>query len=103
MNLYVGNLALDVTDEDLKQAFEVYGTVKSSKVVKDYGTGQSRGFGFVEMPSMNQALEAISGLNGQDVKGKSLVVSEARPKKTNPRGGGRGGRGGGGGGGNRRW
>ncbi len=95
MNLYVRNLAEDVTDEDLKKAFEAYGEVKSSKVVKDYNTGQSRGFGFVEMPSMNQALDALSGLNGQDVKGKSLVVSEARPKKTGgPRGGARGGRGG---------
>ncbi|MBD3224406.1 MAG: RNA-binding protein [Caldithrix sp.] len=94
MNLYVGNLSKDVSDDDLRQAFEVYGPVKSATVIKDRYSGESRGFGFVEMDKKAEGVEAISGLNGQDVKGRGLVVSEARPKKknNNRRGGGPGGR-----------
>jgi len=106
MNLFVGNLSTDVNDDDLRQAFEVYGQVSSAKIIVDRYSGDSRGFGFVEMPGNDDALEAIRQLNGQDIKGGKLVVSEARPKKTNSRprrsGGGGGGSYGGGGGG-RRW
>ena len=98
MNLYVSNLSSDVTDSDLRGAFEVYGQVSSVKVIKDRFSGESRGFGFVEMPDKTKAIEAIRGLNGQEVKGKNLVVSEARPKKDNRRQ-----RGGGYRGGHRRW
>lgn len=83
MNLYVGNLSKDVNDDDLRKAFEVYGQVSSAKVITDRYSGESRGFGFVEMPASNEGLEAISGLNRQEVKGRNLVVSEARPKRDN--------------------
>jgi RNA recognition motif-containing protein len=82
MNLYVGNLSPDVTDDDLKKAFEVYGSVKSAKVIKDRYTNESRGFGFVEMNVKSEGLEALSALNGQTLKDKNLIVSEARPKKS---------------------
>ncbi|MBN1408197.1 MAG: RNA-binding protein [Calditrichaceae bacterium] len=82
MNLYVGNLSLDVTDDDLKKAFEVYGAVKSATVIKDRYSNESRGFGFVEMTVKSEGLEALSGLNGQTLKEKNLIVSEARPKKS---------------------
>ena len=97
MNLYVGNLSKDVNDDDLRQAFEVYGEVKSASVINDRYTGESRGFGFVEMADKAAGLEAISGLNGQDIKGRNLVVSEARPKRQGGQGGGGGRRGHGGG------
>jgi len=83
MNLYVGNLSPEVTDSDLKKAFEVYGSVKSATVIKDRYTGESRGFGFVEMNVKSEGLEALTGLNGQTLKDKNLIVSEARPKKDN--------------------
>jgi len=96
MNIYVGNLAKEVSDEDLKQAFEAFGQVTTASVIKDKFTGESRGFGFVEMPDKVQADAALAGLNGQDLKGSSLKVSEARPKTEGARpGGGRGGFGGG--------
>ena len=107
MNIYVGNLSRDVTDEDLRQAFEDFGQVESINIIKDKFTGESRGFGFVEMPSKDEAQAAITGLNGKDLKGRALNINEARPR-TEGRGGGggfggRGGRsGGGGGGGGRR-
>lgn len=101
MNIYVGNLSHDVTDEDLRQAFGDFGQVESINLIKDKFTGESRGFGFVEMPSKSEAQSAIDGLNGKDLKGRALNVNEARPR-TEGRGGdsrgGRGGRGGGGGG-----
>lgn len=104
MNLYVGNLSPEVNDEDLKQAFAVYGQVSSSKIIKDRFSGDSRGFGFVEMPVKDEALEAIRELNGQEIKGRSLVVSEAKPKRDNRNRRRSGGSGGGySGGGNRRW
>jgi RNA recognition motif-containing protein len=92
MNIYVGNLSFDVTEEDLRQAFEPYGQVESATVVKDKFSGQSRGFGFVEMPTKAEATAAISGLNGKDLNGRTLNVNEARPRTENRRGqGGRGG------------
>jgi RNA recognition motif-containing protein len=83
MNLYVGNLSQDVTDDDLKKAFEVYGSVKSAKVIRDRYSNESRGFGFVEMDVKSEGLEALSGLNGQTLKDKNLIISEARQKKSN--------------------
>jgi RNA recognition motif-containing protein len=81
MNIYVGNLSHDATDADLQQAFEAFGQVSSATVIKDRFSGESRGFGFVEMPNKDEAQAALSGLNGQDLKGRSLKISEARPKQ----------------------
>jgi len=108
MNIYVGNLSNDVTEDDLRQAFEAYGEVSSINIIKDRFTGESRGFGFVEMPAKTEAETAIASLNGKDLKGRDLNVNEARPKTEGrgPGGGGRGGRGGfdrGRGGGGRRY
>lgn len=107
MNIYVGNLSADVTEAELRAAFEPHGQVASCAIIKDKFTGQSRGFGFVEMPSKEQATAAITALNGTDLKGRSLNVNEARPRSDDRRGGGGGGGrpGGGrpGGGGGRRW
>ena len=91
MNIYVGNLSFDVTDEDLREAFEAFGQVESASVIQDRFSGKSRGFGFVEMPTQAEAEAAISGLDGADMKGRSLKVNEARPR-TERRGGGGGGR-----------
>ena len=93
MNIYAGNLSFDVTEEDLRQAFESYGKVESVTIVKDKYSGQSRGFGFVEMPSKAEATSAINGLNGKELKGRTLNVNEARPRSDSR--GGKGGRGGG--------
>ncbi len=99
--LYVGNLSFGVTSDDLQEHFAQAGTVESAKVVEDRDTGRSRGFGFVEMSSSDEAQAAIEQFNGQDLDGRSLVVNEARPREEGG-GGGRGGnRGGGGGGGGR--
>ena len=96
MNIYAGNLAYSVTDQDLREAFEAYGSVDSAKVISDRETGRSKGFGFVEMSDNDEARSAIEALNGKDLDGRSINVNEARPK---PEGGGRfGGRGGYGGG-----
>lgn len=97
MNLYVGNLAKEVTEDDIKQAFEAFGQVTSVNIIKDKFSGEPRGFGFVEMPGKTEAAAAIEGLNGKDLKGRTIVVNEARPREDKPRGGGRGGFGGGGG------
>src|ERR1700712_4085059 len=100
--LYVGNLAYSVRDEDLQQAFAQFGSVSSAKVMMDRDTGRSKGFGFVEMGSDAEAQSAISGMNGQALDGRALVVNEARPREERPGGfggGGGGGRPGGGGGG----
>lgn len=101
MNIYVGNLSRDASEADLRQAFEAFGAVTSVAIIKDRITGDPRGFGFVEMPSKDEAMAAISSLNGQDLKGRTLNINEARPKTDRPGGGGGGGgyRGGGGGGG----
>jgi RNA recognition motif-containing protein len=96
MNIYVGNLSHETTEDDLRQAFEAFGQVESATVIKDKFSGESRGFGFVEMPSKTEAQTAIEEMNGKDLKGRALNVNEARPKTP------RGGSGGGGGGGGRR-
>jgi RNA recognition motif-containing protein len=94
MNIYVGNLSHDVTEDDLRQAFEAFGEVSSVNIIKDRFTGESRGFGFVEMPTKREAEAAIAGLNGQDVKGRAVNVNEARPRPQGRGPGGGGGRGG---------
>lgn len=103
MNIYVGNLSNDVTEEDLRQAFEAFGQVSNINIIKDRFSGESRGFGFVEMPTKTEADAAIEGLNGQEIKGRAVNVNEARPRaeQSRPRGGRGGGRGGHGGGGGR--
>jgi RNA recognition motif-containing protein len=101
--LYVGNLAYGISDSDLEQLFGAHGTVQSAQVIMDRDTGRSKGFGFVEMGSDQEAQAAIQALNGKEVEGRALTVNEARPKTEGGRGGG-GGRGyGGGGGGGRRY
>ena len=97
MNIYVGNLSPEVTEEDLNGLFSEYGQVSSAKIIRDMFSQESRGFGFVEMPGQAEAQKAIESLNTQEVKGKKLVVNEARPRQDRRGGGGRGGRGGGGG------
>jgi len=89
MNIYVGNLSNEVTEEDLKQAFEDFGQVASVNIIKDRYSGESRGFGFVEMPAKAEAQSAIEGMNGKELKGQMLKVSEARPRSEGRRGGGR--------------
>lgn len=104
MRIYVGNLSYQVTDEELRQAFEAFGEVSSANVIMDKFSGQSKGFGFVEMSSKSEAEAAISSLNGKDLKGRALNVNEARPRPGPGGEGGGGGRGGGrGGGGGRPW
>jgi RNA recognition motif-containing protein len=93
--LYVGNLAYGVTDSDLQRMFEAHGTVQSAQVIMDRDTGRSKGFGFVEMGSDQEAQAAITALSGQQVDGRALTVNEAKPREA---GGGRGGSGGGSGG-----
>jgi RNA recognition motif-containing protein len=92
MNIYIGNLSSDVTDETIKQAFQSFGEVTSARVIKDRYTGQSRCFGFVEMAAQSQALTAIKSLNGKELLGKPISVNEARPRSNEGRSGGRGGR-----------
>ena len=87
MNIYVGNLALNVSEGDLQQAFEAFGEVTSIKIIKDKYSGESRGFGFVEMESGREAQSAIQGLNGKELKGATLKVNEAHPQKNKNRGG----------------
>lgn len=93
--LYVGNLSYNATDADLRQLFESHGTVESASVATDRGTGQSRGFGFIEMSSDSEAEAAIAALNGSQMGGRALIVNEARPKTSNFGGGYGGGREGG--------
>ncbi len=94
MNIYVGDLSFEVTTEDLRQAFEAYGEVNSANVIRDKYSGQSRGFGFVEMPNDGEGQTAIKNLNGKELSGRQIKVSEARPRadRGGPgrRGGGRG-------------
>jgi cold-inducible RNA-binding protein len=100
MNIYVGNLSYDVTEADLQAAFEAFGVVASFSLIKDQSSGQSKGFGFVEMPGASEAQAAISGLHGKELMGRTLNVNEARPQAGGSRperrsggfGGGRGGR-----------
>jgi RNA recognition motif-containing protein len=104
MNIFVGNLAKEVTEQDLQTLFAECGNVRSVKVIKDLFSGESKGFAFIEMPGAAEAQKAITELNTRDLKGKKIVVNEARPRDDDRRGGG-GHRGGGGrkggGGGNR--
>ncbi len=97
MNIYIGNLSYDTTEDGIRQAFEAYGEVSSVNIITDRDSGRPRGFGFVEMPDQEQGTAAINGLGGQELDGRTLNVNEARPKRDN------GGRGGGGGGGRRSW
>ncbi len=89
MKIYVGNLPYSVTDDELRQAFEEYGGVDSVDIIKDRYTGESKGFGFIEMADREQAQKAIEGLNGKDFQGRSVTVNEARPRGEGRRGGGR--------------
>jgi len=97
--LYVGNLSYDVKDEDLNQLFAPYGTVESANVIVDRATDRSKGFGFVEMSTDEEAQQAIQALNGKDNDGRTLTVNEARPREDRGGGGRGGGFGGGRGGG----
>ena len=81
MNIYVGNLALNVTEDDLKEIFDPFGEVDSVKIIKDRYSGESRGFGFVEMPSGGDGQAAIQSINGKELKGLKIKVNEARPQK----------------------
>ena len=99
--LYVGNLAYSLTDRDLEQLFAAHGTVQSAQVIMDRDTGRSKGFGFVEMGTDQEAQTAITAMNGKEVEGRALTVNEARPKTEGGGGRGGGGRGFGGGGGGR--
>jgi len=109
MNLYVGNLPYRITEDQLREAFEEFGRVSSCTIIKDKVTGQSKGFGFLEMPERSEAESAITNLNGRDLMGRKINVNEARPREERgaPAGAGRsGGYGGGGGydgGGGDRW
>ena len=80
MNIYVGNLSYQLTEDDLKAAFGAYGEVESSRIISDRNSGRSKGFGFVEMPDRNQALAAIEGLNESELDSRTITVNEARPK-----------------------
>lgn len=86
VNIYVGNLSYQVTDEDLRAAFEEYGEVSSAMIVRDRFTNQSKGFGFVEMPKQADAEAAIKKMNGADLKGRKLIVNIARPRNEGRRG-----------------
>src|SRR5687767_12423348 len=87
MNLYVGNLSYRLTEDQLREAFEAYGQVSSCTIIKDKMTGQSKGFGFLEMPNDDEAKAAIAGLNGRELQGRKLNVNEARPREEGGGGG----------------
>jgi RNA recognition motif-containing protein len=91
VNIYVGNLARQVTEDELRTEFEAFGQVDTVSIIKDKFTGESRGFGFVEMSNAEEAKKAIEGLNGKDVGGRALNINEARAREDKPRGGGGGG------------
>ena len=101
MRIYVGNLSWDLSEADLRAAFEAYGAVESVSLITDKFTGQSKGFAFVEMPGRSEAEAAIKGLNGKEMQGRALTVNEARPREERSGGGGGRGPGGGGPGGRR--
>ena len=92
MNIYVGNLSYDVTEDELRQEFAVFGEVESVNIITDKHSGRSKGFGFVEMKSMSEAEAAIAGLKGKSLKDRELDVNEARPRPDNRGGGSYGGR-----------
>jgi len=89
MNIYIGNMSYDTTEENLRQAFEGFGEVTSVNIIMDRDSGRPKGFGFVEMAKQEEATAAIAGLNGQEMNGRALNVNEAKPR--NDSGGGRGG------------
>lgn len=89
MNIYCGNLSRDVTEEDLREAFETFGQVASITIIKDKFSGEPRGFGFVEMLAKVEGQSAIDGLNDKELKGKAIKVNEARPRGEDRRGGGK--------------
>lgn len=97
MKIFVGNLAQRVTQDALQQLFETYGQVTSTEIIKDKFSGDSKGFGFIEMPTKSEAQAAMTGLSGHEMEGKTLTVNEARPRNNDRRGGA------GGGGGRRSW
>lgn len=99
MNIFVGNLSKEATEQDIEKLFSAFGSVKSTKVIRDIFSGTSKGFGFVEMTNNNEALAAIKELNTTELKGQKITVNEARPKSDDRRGGGQNRRPGGGGGG----
>ena len=105
MNIYVGNLSAEITEKELREAFEAFGQVASVNIIKDRYSGQPRGFGFVEMPEKAEGQAAITGLKGKTLMDRTLDVSEARPRSDSRGGGSHGGRRGGGfgGGGQRRY
>ncbi len=88
MNIYVGNLSREVTEEELREAFEAFGQITSARIITDKFSGVSRGFGFVEMSDKAEAQAAITGLNGKELKERALIVNEARPRSEGGRGGG---------------
>jgi RNA recognition motif-containing protein len=81
MNIYAGSLSFQLTEVELKEAFEAYGAVSSARIIMDRYSGRSKGFGFVEMPNEAEAKAAIAGLNGKELKGRKVTISEARPQK----------------------
>ncbi len=85
MNIYVGNLAYGVTDDELRETFSTFGEVERASVIMDRDTGRSKGFGFVEMPDDSQAKAAIEGLNEKDLSGRAIRVNEAKPREDRPR------------------
>jgi len=87
MNIYVGNLSHETSEEDLREAFEAFGQVASATVIKDKFSGEPRGFGFVEMPAKAEAQSAITDLNGKELKGRTLKVNEAHPRPESGKGG----------------
>jgi RNA recognition motif-containing protein len=91
MNLYVGNLSPEATEDDLQEAFATFGQVAQVAIIKDKFSGEPRGFGFVEMPVQTEALAAIAGLAGKELRGRAMNVNEARPRTDDRRGGSRGG------------
>jgi RNA recognition motif-containing protein len=94
MNIYVGNIPRGATENELRELFQAFGEISSASVIKDKFSGESRGFGFVEMPNKEEAQKALSALNGKDFKGRPLTVNEARPRTDKPHTGGFGGGGG---------
>jgi RNA recognition motif-containing protein len=93
MNIYVGNLSFTTTEADLKEAFQAFGEVQSASIIKDKFSGDSRGFGFIEMPNKAEAEKAMAMMNGKDLKGRTLKVNEAKARTDRPRdSGGFGGR-----------
>ena len=84
MEIFVGNLSFDSTEDDIRQLFNAFGTVERVNVITDRETGRSRGFGFVRMPNEDEARDAIEGLNGTQLQGRTLAINQARPRQPRP-------------------